>query len=332
MAAETALDCASPEVLDALQLPVVDIGALRDGSDPQSVADALHRANRDLGFIYVTNHGIDLSLLEDARSAAMEFFRQPAQRKLDLGISDKHRGFLKMGASRMQDDVLPDLKESFIWGIEDEDGHTPEDHSLRGENRWPAGMPGMRLAAHRWFLEADRLARVLLQGFALGLGLERGFFLKSCQLPMSRGAFVYYPPQPPAIGADQFGVAPHTDFGMLTLLCQDDVGGLQVQGATGQWVQAPPIAGSLVINVGDLLARWTSQMYRSTPHRVINASGRERLSLVLAFDPDPDTVIDPEQVFPGRKDQAVPITCGDYLVWRFGKSFDYRAESARRNA
>ncbi len=332
MAVESALRSVGTGVPVASQVPVVDIGGLRDGSDPQSVADALHRANCDLGFIYVVNHGIDLSFLEAARSKAMAFFRQPAQIKLDLGISDKHRGFLKMGASRMQDDVLPDLKESFIWGFEDEDGHTPEDHPLRGENRWPAGMPEMRLAARRWFLEADRLARVLLQGFALGLGLERGFFLRSCQMPMSRGAFVYYPPQPPSSAADRFGVAPHTDFGMLTVLCQDDVGGLQVQDAAGQWVQAPPINGSLVINVGDLLARWTGQSYRSTPHRVINASGRERLSLVLAFDPDPDTLIDPEQVFPGRKDLAVPITCGDYLVWRFGKSFDYRAESARRNA
>lgn len=332
MAAEAAMACAGVGVMQAQRVPVVDIGALRDGSDPQAVADALHRANRDLGFIYVTNHGIDLSFLDTARSTAMVFFRQPTQRKLDLGISDKHRGFLKMGAARMQDDALPDLKESFIWGIEDEDGHTPEDHPLRGENRWPQDMPEMRLAARRWFLEADQLARLLLQGFALGLGLERGFFLKSCQLPMSRGAFVYYPSQPPSSAVDQFGVAPHTDFGMLTLLCQDDVGGLQVQDAAGQWVQAPPIKGSLVINVGDLLARWTGQMYRSTPHRVINASGKERLSLVLAFDPDPDTVIDPEQVFPVAKDQAAPTTCGDYLVWRFGKSFDYRNKALRRDA
>ncbi len=322
----------SASVPGASRVPVVDIGALRDGSDPQAVADALHRANRDVGFVYVTNHGMDLAFLEAARSSALEFFRQPVQRKLDLGISDKHRGFLNMGASRMVDDALPDLKESFIWGYEDEDGRAPEDHPLRGENRWPAGMPGMRRAARRWFFEADQLARLLLQGFALGLGLERGFFLKSCAQPMSRGAFVYYPPQTPSPGQDQFGVAPHTDFGLLTLLCQDDVGGLQVQDSGGHWVLAPPVPGTLVVNVGDLLARWTGDQYRSTPHRVVNKSGRERLSLVLAFDPDPDTVIDPRQVVPGSTDCKAPITCGDYLVWRFGKSFDYRVKSPDRVA
>lgn len=315
----------SAQSVDRPLVPVIDIGPLRDGSDPLRVARSLHQASRESGFIYVANHGIDLAMLEETYRQALAFFRQPARDKQALGISDKHRGFLQMGKARMEANTLPDYKESFIWGIEDASGQTPEDHALRGANRWPAALPGLRELARQFFDASDRLARDLLHGFALGLELEPNFFLRSCALPMSRAAFVYYPPQEIRPGVDQYGVAPHTDFGVLTVLCQDEVGGLQVQDAQGRWVDAPPIPGTFVVNVGDLLSRWTNGVYRSTPHRVINASGRERLSLVLAFDPDPETSVDAREVFPLQEPLAPPIRCGDYLAWRFGKSFDYRA-------
>lgn len=319
---------ASATRLDTALVPLIDIGPLRDGSDPQSVADALHHASRDIGFLYVTNHGIDTAWLAQARAVALEFFRQPLDTKLKVSISDRHRGFLRMGAARMDDKVQPDLKESFVWGMEDAHGKAPDDHALRGDNRWPPDMPALRHAALRFLADADRVARCLLEGFALGLGLNRQFFLRSSGQPMSRAAFTYYPPQDARLGAEQFGVGPHTDFGVLTVLCQDDVGGLQVQHANGTWCEAPPVPDSLVINVGDLLARWTNGVYRSTPHRVVNSSGRERLSLVLAFDPDPQTLIDAREVFPGQVPAETPIRCGDYLQWRFGKAFDYRTEAA----
>lgn len=319
---------ASAASLDRSLVPLIDLGPLRDGSAPMQVAQALHQASRDIGFLYVTNHGIDLDFLEQARSLALQFFRQPLDDKLRVAISPQHRGFLRIGAARMEDDARPDLKESFVWGMEDANGQAPRDHALRGDNRWPADMPALRTAALRYLADAERVARVLLEGFALGLGLERTFFLRTSSQPMSRAAFVYYPPQDAQTGAGQYGVAPHTDFGVLTVLCQDSVGGLQVQHADGTWFEAPPIPGSLVINVGDLLARWTNGVYRSTPHRVVNTSGRERLSLVLAFDPDPQTLVDAREVFTTQTPREAPVTCGDYLQWRFGKAFDYRKPAA----
>jgi isopenicillin N synthase-like dioxygenase len=319
---------ASVSRLDAGLIPLIDIGPLRCGSAPDDVARALHRASAEIGFVYVVNHGIDIGFLDRTRATALEFFRQPLDDKLKVSISDKHRGFLQMGAAKMHDGARPDLKESFVWGLEDASGRAPDDHALRGNNRWPPAMPAMRTAALRFLEESDRVARHLLAGFALGLGLQRNFFLRTSSQPMSRAAFTYYPPQPAALGPDQFGVAPHTDFGVLTVLCQDDVGGLQVRHANGTWVEAPPIPGSLVINVGDLLSRWTHGVYRSTPHRVVNASGRERLSLVLAFDPDPDTRIDARDVFPDCEPSEPAIACGDYLTWRFRKAFDYRKTQA----
>jgi len=319
---------AAVRTVDRSLIPVIDIGPLRDGSDPRGVGEALHRASRDVGFIYVANHGIDEALIADAREAALAFFRLPEATKLATRITAKHRGFLKVGAARMQDDARHDLKESFIWGYEDAAGATPDDHALRGPNLWPEAAPDLRRHGRAWFAAADGLARLLLEGFALGIGRQRDLFLGRGGAPLSRASYTWYPPQPADMGPDQFGVAPHTDFGVLTVLAQDEVGGLQVQDAAGDWVAAPPIPGTLVVNVGDLLARWTAGRYRSTPHRVVNSSGRERLSLVLAFDPEPETVIDARTVLPADAPElaqaAEPITCGDYLVWRFARSFAYR--------
>jgi isopenicillin N synthase-like dioxygenase len=186
----------------------------------------------------------------------------------------------------------------------------------------------LKEAASAYFEASERVARQLLRAFSLGLGLPEQAFLAGTNCPLSRGSFVYYPPQPVSLGEEQFGVAPHTDFGVLTVLCQDHVGGLQVQTYDGEWVTADPIPGTLVINVGDLLARWTNDRYRSTPHRVINASGEERLSLVVAYDPDYDTLIDPIMVCkPGQEPKYEPISCGDYLTWRFAKAFGYRQQA-----
>lgn len=311
--------------LDADAIPVVDITTLRDGSDERTVARALHAASTGLGFIYIRGHGIPDAVIERARAAAFDFFRSPVPDKESVKVSAKHRGWLGQGGARMQDDARADLKESFIWGFQDDDGRTPDDHPLRGPNRWPAFLPDLEPAAMDYFRHAHVVAHHLMRGFALGLDLAPDFFLRSASRPLSRASFVYYPPQPEDMGADQFGVGPHTDFGVLTVLCQDSVGGLQVEDINGEWIAAPPIDGTLIVNVADLLARWTDGLYKSTPHRVVNSSGRERLSLVLAFDPDPETLIDPRAVRGADWSGAEPaITCGDYLVDRFARAFAYR--------
>lgn len=316
-------------------IPVIDIGPLRDGSDPEGVAAEILDASQSVGFLYVSNHGIAEDLIRSARAAGLAFFRQPQEAKLEVEIGGAHRGFLKIGASKMDEEAQPDLKESFIWGYEPS-AEAPE-NAFRGPNRWPAAPAGMKDAALAYFDAAHSVARLLLRAAGLGLGLAPDTFLAGSGAPLSRGSFTYYPPQAQEPSGEQagdravaqFGVAPHTDFGVLTVLCQDDVGGLQVQGYDGRWIPAHPIDGTLVINVGDLLARWSNDRFRSTPHRVINRSGRERLSLVVAYDPDYDTLIDPAASYPGAcESRYPPITCSDYLAWRFGRSFAYRNQDA----
>lgn len=316
---------AEAKIVDADIIPVIDITPLRDGTDPVLVARALHAASRGLGFIYVSGHGIPDEVINAARGSAFDFFRSPAADKQTISVSARHRGYLGHGAARMGDNAKVDLKESFIWGDQDENGAVVEDHPIRGANQWPHFLPSLQDHAMDYFRHAHEVAHHLMRGFALGLDLDENFFLKTCSRPLSRASFVYYPSQPDDMGEAQFGVGPHTDFGVLTVLCQDSVGGLQVQDVNGDWGHAPPIEGTLVVNVGDLLSRWTDGAYKSTPHRVVNTSGGERLSLVLAFDPEPDTMIDAREIYgddyiPGE----APITCGDYLVWRFKKAFSYR--------
>jgi len=306
-------------------IPVVDITPLRDGSDAQAVANALHAASQGLGFIYIKGHGIPDAVLDNARQSALKFFRSSLSEKNSVKISSSHRGWLAMGGAKMQDDAPSDLKESLVWGYEGRAGEFLDDHPLRGVNRWPEQQPALPLHAMAWFHAAHEVAHQLLRGFALGLGLKENFFVQQADKPLSRASSVYYPAQPEDLGPEQFGVGAHTDFGVLTVLCQDDTGGLQVQDINGEWLEAPPLADALIINVGDLLSRWTDGAYKSTPHRVVNSSGRERLSLVLAFDPEPDTLIDARAVF--GADHTVsepPISCGDYLLWRFEKAFSYR--------
>ena len=323
---------AKAEPIDVGEVPVIDIAPLCDGTDPLGVGIELARAATEVGFLYVRNHGVESGLVERARQCALEFFRMPDAAKREAGTNRFHHGYLKPGSTKMYDDARLDLKESFNWGIELDRGSGSEreverepENPLLGPNEWPAAMPELKTTVYPYFEAASACAESLLRGFALGAGLDAEHFIRLRDRPVSRGSLQYYPPQPAGAAEDQFGVAPHTDFGVLTVLCQDEIGGLQIRRRDGTWAAMPPIPGTLVVNIGDLLERWSNRRYRSTVHRVINSSGRERLSLVLAYDPNFETVVDPRAFCgDGETPHDEPITCGEYLLWRFGKAFSYR--------
>ena len=198
---------------------IVDVGPLADGPDP-GVGGELIAASHDPGFIYVRNHGVGEGVIAALRHAAWEFFSVDDQTKGRYRVSRHHRGWIAPGGARMADDVPADLKESFVWGSEAE--RPVPAHSLRGPNRWPHEVPGLPLAAAAWFEEASQLAVRILQAMALALGEPPHHFLSPCERPLSRGSVIRYPPQ--AAGTRGYGVGPHTDFGTLTVLCQDAPG------------------------------------------------------------------------------------------------------------
>jgi isopenicillin N synthase-like dioxygenase len=318
---------AKAKAVDPSSIPVIDITDLRSGEARAlpRVAGELVAAAETAGFFYVSGHGIARALIDDVFELSRAFFALPDGRKDEVSVSSQHRGFLRVGSAKMYESARPDLKESFVWGLDvaADDPDCIAGRAMIGPNRWPSALPAMRAAYMRYFDECNALGRDLLRAFAVSLGVDRDYFVREFTRPVTRLTAVYYPPQPPDAGVEQFGVAPHTDFGTLTFVCQDSVGGLQVRGRNREWLEATPIEGTLVVNVGDLLARWTNDRFRSTPHRVVNASGRARYSVAAFVDPDFDCVVDPI-VRPGETAKYEATTAGRYIVGRFDKSFSYR--------
>jgi isopenicillin N synthase-like dioxygenase len=296
------------------------------------VAMAMREAAERIGFFYVANHGIPADLIARVFAAHRAFFKSPEEMKRRVTIDERHRGWLAVGQAKMYAGAKIDLKESFLWGLELglDDPDVRAGKPLMGPNHWPDFLPEMRPALYGYYEQALDCARRLLGGLAMSLGRSRDFFTPHFVKPLARGSLVWYPPQDPDLGDSQFGVAPHTDYGGITLVVQDEVGGLQVLNKAGEWVTAHPIEGTIVINVGDLLARWTNNRFSSNAHRVINASGRERFSFAMFVDPNFDTIVDPRDLLDDPSQAKYPpTTCGEYILGRFNKAFAYRkAEKA----
>ncbi len=321
------MNYAQARSIDREAIPVIDVSPLA-GADPaahRAVGDALRRAAEATGFFYVGGHGVPAATIDRVFAAARDFFARPAEDKARVAVNRWHHGFIRIGEAKMYDDARADLKESYVWGldVEADDPDCVAGNRMIGPNMWPDFMPGLRPLLTGYMDACNALGIRLLRACALSLGVDPGYFTGSFDRPISRGSLIWYPPQPAEAGETQFGVAPHTDYGCLTLLCQDETGGLQVMGRDGDWVTAHPIPGTFVVNVGDLLARWTNDRFASTPHRVVNASGRERLSVAVFVDPDHDTVINPV-VAEGEEPHYPPVTCAGHIQGRLDAAFAYR--------
>lgn len=320
---------ATARSIDVQEIPVIDMSGLgsADAAARMEVAARMREAAERIGFFYVSNHGVPQAQVDAIFDTSRRFFALPPERKAGVLINEIHRGWLAVGQSKMYAGAKVDLKESFLWGLElpPDDPDVMAGKKLMGPNHWPAFMPEMRGVLSAYYDSILDCGNRLLRGFALSLGRPADFFVPHFAKSLARGSMVYYPPQPADLGEQQFGVAPHTDYGGLTLLSQDMTGGLQVLNKAGEWVTAHPIPGTLVINVGDLMARWTNNRFSSNAHRVINTSGRERYSVAVFFDPSFDTTIDPRDLLDDASQAKYPATtCGEYIVGRFDKAFKYR--------
>ena len=308
-------------------IPVIDLAPIAAGGLGR-IAKAMRSASETAGFFYVANHGVPEETAKAALAASRAFFARPDSWKRRVAVNALHRGFLGMGEARLRDDAEADRKESFVWGLElaDDDPDVRAGKPLMGSNRWPEDMPEMRTALYDWYDAVGACARTVLRALAVGLEMPETFFVERFAKPLARGALVHYPPHPADAGARTFGTAAHTDYGGITLVHQDDTGGLEVENRAGTWVPAHPIPGTLVVNIGDLMARWTNDVLASNPHRVINRSGTERYSMAVFYDPDFDTVIEtlPSCLGPGGTPRYAATTCGAYIQERFDNVFRYR--------
>ncbi|MGE3934655.1 MAG: isopenicillin N synthase family dioxygenase [Rhodospirillaceae bacterium] len=285
--------------VDRATLPVIDIGGLRSGdpADRRAVADAIRRACLQHGFFYIVGHGVPADLQAALFAQARLLFDLPMAAKMAvaLGNSTARRGYEPLEGQTLEPDAPPDLKEGFYVGreIAADDPRTLAGKFGHGPNQWPAGLPDFPPVMSAYYAEMGALAALILKGIALSLDLAEGYFDDYLREPIANLRPLHYPPQPANPTPNQKGAGAHTDFGSVTILLNDENAGLQVwDAATEGWIMADPIPGAFLVNLGDLMARWTNDRYRSTMHRVVNVSGRERYSAAFFMIGDPDTVIE----------------------------------------
>lgn len=323
----------TPMLADALhatrqsfdKIPVVDLAPLIDGSNPQKVAGEINSALANAGFMYVRNHGIADTVVDDAFDQTKAFFKLPDTEKMDLHVSRSGqtlRGYIEPFGENTDPGKTKDLKECFDLGPESE-----PDCPFFGPNPWPdeAKIPGFRDAVYRYHEEMKRLSMTILTGIARSLDQAPDFFENRMRNPISIQRLLHYPPQTGIVDESIIGIGAHTDYGSLTILAQDDVGGLQVMNRDGQWVEGTPIAGTFVINIGDLLQRLTNDRYLANLHRVVNTSGHERYSIPFFIDADYDAEFAPlpscvSQDNPARYEA---VTCGAHKYGRFVQSYPH---------
>jgi len=311
-------------------LPIVDIAGLASehAADRRAVGAALRAACLDKGFFYIRNHRIPEPLVEAVFAETAAFFALPADAKaaVDKARSRANRGYEPLQAQTLEPGAPPDLKEGFYIGPE----HAAADPRVvagkfnHGPNQWPASRPGFRSTMEAYFVEMLTLGHRLMRGLALSLDLPEDHFAAFTTDPMATLRLLHYPPQPAHGDPAQKGAGAHTDFGGLTLLRQDAVGGLQVwDQATGGWIHAVPVPETYVVNLGDMIARWTNDRYRSTLHRVVNRSGRERYSLPFFYVGNYDHVVTciPTCLQPGEVPKYAPTTVEAHLRDMYGRTY-----------
>jgi len=273
-------------------IPVIDLSKSLSGTDGDraSVARQVHKACRETGFFYIAGHGLSDDLMAAQLDGIARFFDLPAADKQALDFSQSSR---RLGYEPPQRQVLdagsaPDLKESYMYA-----GPLKPDGARDGAaipNLWPAHLTGFRAQMEAYHAAVGKLGLHVMRCVALSLDLAVDYFDESFLSAEFAVRLLRYPTQTDVAAGNQIGAGAHTDWGGVTLLLQDDCGGLEVQTPDGDWIRAMPIPGTLVVNLGDMLRRWTNDIYKSTLHRVLNnASGRNRHSCATFFSPRPET-------------------------------------------
>ncbi len=320
-------------------VPVIDIAPFRGGTPEakQRVADQVGDACRDIGFLVVTGHGVPDALIKETYDSAKAFFdlSEDQKARVERPAPDQVRGYSPLmgeGLSYSLDEVTPpDLKESLSIGpidVPDTPYYRSADAGPHfAPNIWPETPSNLKPAWTRYFLEMEKLSSDLMKMFALALRLPEDFFEDKIDKHISMFRALNYPDQPTPPEPGQLRAGMHSDYGSLTIVRQEDApGGLEVLNAEGQWVSVPNVPGAFVVNIGDLMAQWTNDLWHSTLHRVANpprdkALGSRRISLVFFHQPNFDAMVD---CLPSCQDSEnpakyAPVSSGDHLLSKFTK-------------
>ena len=304
------------------EIPVIDIASLIADEDTADLARSFAKAYGETGFGYIVNHGIDPALRAAMFDASRRFHALPEDAKMAVALNENHRGYIAINTSTVVTSDLakvtkPNQSTSFM--MMREDAQADPDVYLSGANQWP-DLEGFRATCDAYVTAMSDLGRKLMGLTLDALNVTDRTILSAFETPTIWLRLLHYPPQSPQAPEGLYGAAPHKDFGCLTLLAQDNVGGLQVQTPSGDWVDAPPMQDALIVNVGNMLHRLSNGHLLSTPHRVINATGRERYSVAFFFDPHVSTDILP---LPGTgAPQFEPLNFGSFLRSQLEANYD----------
>ncbi|XP_073258891.1 probable iron/ascorbate oxidoreductase DDB_G0283291 [Porites lutea] len=284
-------------------------------------------ACQGLSCFYITGHGIEKSLMENLLKCGNNFFNLPKDVKTSISLkkSQAYRGYILQGSEVTANRI--DNKEGIYFGPEPTDDQDVAAISpMMGANQFPdeKALPGFKALVETYMERMSVVGHAIMKGLALSLELTEDFFHDIFNPAFPLLALWHYPPVPAVL--DSWGVGPHTDYGVLTLLMQDDVGGLQIETESGKWIDVPPIPGTLVVNIGDVVEAWTKGKFHATMHRVKNSPSKHRISAPFFFQPRLDCEIRPINDgtsaesgvnFPLNK----PFAFGEYVLKKFQKSY-----------
>jgi isopenicillin N synthase-like dioxygenase len=320
-------------------IPAIDVApAFRDAAGLEAVAARVRDASERVGFFYVAGHGVPVGLIDAAFAASREFHALPLEDKLALKLNQNNIGYLPVNesiqrASTVHKATRPNFNESFFIshdrGAEHPDvtAGTP----LRGANQWPAGHPGMRASMVRYFeaMEAfgERMLPVLARSLDMPADFFAPFFADEAHVNLR---FLHYPPQE-TDDPEQFGQGPHTDNSFITFLAREDTPGLAVRLPSGEWLAPPLIDGTFLVNLGNVMKRWSNDRFLSTAHGVVNDSGRDRYSIAFFYSPNICARIEclPSCVGPGHPARYEPAVYGDLVRAFYSANYFHQKDHLR---
>jgi isopenicillin N synthase-like dioxygenase len=324
-------------------IPVIDFTpAFRDEPGGlEAVASQVRRASEEVGFFYLKGHGVPDAVIDGAFAASREFHALPMAEKRRLAIDENNIGYLApnesiQGASGVHKATRPNYNESFFI-THDRGADHPDVRAgkpLRGRNQWPEGHAAMRAAMVRYFttLEAvgERMLPVLARALDMPAAFFAPYFANEAHVNLR---FLHYPPQETE-DDEQFGQGPHTDNSFITILARMDVPGLAVRLTSGEWMAPPLIPGTFLVNLGNMMKRWSNDRFLSTPHGVLNDSGRDRYSIAFFYSPNVDSVIEclPSCVGPGHPPRYEPAVYRDLVLAFYNANYFHRKNYAGKSA
>ena len=313
-------------------IPVIDLGPYLKG-EPGALdraATELRHALTEIGFYFIVNHGVPREQIASVFDQVKRFHAQPMENKLALKLNHHNTGYLPMRGntlrtSTVQAGTKPNLNEAFFIKKELPADHPDvlADRRFRGANRWPEGLPGFKEVITGYADTMERLVQKLVRIYARALDLPATYFDEPFREPQFSLRMTHYPHQDGPV-SDEFGLAPHTDTSFLTLLAPNDVPGLSIRTQSGRWIQAPAIPDAYVVNGGQMLQRWTNDLFLATPHRAINQSGGERYAIPFFCDSNIDWPVAavPTTVGPDKPPKYPTTYYTDYMTWYQKRNYD----------